>query len=94
MSVELINNLTPKSPIYKWAIIYDQLREQASLVLFHRVNDSCHFNPNIQTLIKLSESRYAIPVGCTVKLATPAYYRGYEGSEVGVHAPMEGTFSY
>ncbi|MCY4617790.1 MAG: hypothetical protein OXD50_04440 [Chloroflexi bacterium] len=66
---------------------------QRATVLVHRVDLSrSQASRQPPALVKFSEDRYAIPRSETLKLATPQYYRDFEGESGGIRDEREAQY--
>ena len=64
---------------------------QATVIIFH-VDLAQSFIRTKTPVVKYSRREYAIPRAKCLKLATPTYYRNYEGNATGVRDEMEGRY--
>ncbi len=72
------------------AFVESQLPQVAVIVFY--VNLSRGWVSTVPEVVKFSRRQFAIPRAKNLKLATPEYYRTYEGNAVGVRDEMEASY--
>ena len=72
------------------AFVEDQA-SRSTVFVFH-VDPARSWTRTASPVIKFSEEQYAIPRAEHLHLATPRYYRKYEGDGVGIRDEMEATY--
>ena len=73
------------------AFVEDQA-SRSTVFVFH-VDPARSWTRTASPVIKFSEEQYAIPRAEHLHLATPRYYRKYEGDGVGIRDEMEATYT-
>ena len=72
--------------------VFVESRESRATVFVFYVDPARSLLKNPSPVVKYSERRFAIPRAKCLKLATPSYYRSYEGDASGIRDEMEARY--
>ena len=73
------------------AAFVEEQTSRATVLVYH-VNPARTLSRNLRPVVKFSEKQFAIPRANYLKLASPRYYRRYEGGADGVGDEMEAQY--